>query len=155
MSGKASRRLRTRATRSGVSGGRLWVRMSSARSAAAAGPTTTLATNGARELIERDAFVGAELTPAQLCALVRAGDAVEQGDDVARVGVGLVNGRCEQRAGQRALLQVRALGQALEALGPLGVEREIEAVALLGHADSLHGMTRGVLLQLARPAGFG
>src|SRR3954454_22445755 len=93
MSGKASRRARTRATRSGVSGGRLWVSMSSARSAAAAGATMTLATNGARELIERDAFAGADLAPAQLRALVRAGDAVEQGDDVARVGVGLVDGR--------------------------------------------------------------
>jgi len=64
--------------------------MSSARSAAAAGPTTTLATNGAREPIERDAFAGADLAPAQFRALVRAGDAVEQGDDVARVGVRLV-----------------------------------------------------------------
>src|SRR4051794_28870849 len=93
VSGKASRRPRTRATRSSVSGGRLWVRMSSARSAAAAGPTTTLATNGVRELIERDAFAGADLAPAQLRALVGAGDAVQQGDDVAGVGVGLVDGR--------------------------------------------------------------
>src|SRR3954451_21835309 len=93
MSGKASRRARTRATRSGVSGGRLWLRMSSARSAAAAGPTRTLATNGARELIERDAFAGADLAPAKFRSLVGAGNAIEQRDDVARVGVGLVDGR--------------------------------------------------------------
>src|SRR5919108_1807570 len=100
--------------------------MSWARSAAAAGPTTTLATNGARQLIQRNAFPDADLAPAQLRALIRASDAVEQLDHVAGVGVGLVDGRRQQRAGQRPLLQVRALGQALEALGPLGVKREIE-----------------------------
>src|SRR3954447_15640091 len=93
MSGKASRRARTRASRSGVSGGRLWVRMSSARSAAGAGPATTPAQHGARELLERDAFAGADLAPAKFRALVGAGDAVEQRDDVAWVGVGLVDGR--------------------------------------------------------------
>src|SRR4051794_40246377 len=98
MAGKVSRRARTRATRSGGFGGRLWVRMSSARSAAAAGPTTTLATNGARELVERDAFAGADLAPAQFRALVGAAAAIEQRDDVARVGGGLVDGRRAQRA---------------------------------------------------------
>src|SRR4051794_9693245 len=142
MTGKASSRARTRATRSGVSGGRLWVRMSSPRSAAAAGPTTTLATNGARQLLERDAFAGADLAPAQLRALIRTGDAVEQLDYVARVCVGLVDRRRQQRAGQRPLLQVRALGQALEALGALSVKREIQAMAFLGHYRRLHGTTR-------------
>src|SRR4051794_2199286 len=93
MSGQSLSRARTRATRSGVSGGRLWGRMSWPRSAAAAGPTRTLATHGARQLLERDAFAGADLAPAQFRALVGAGDAVEQGDDVAWIGVGLVDGR--------------------------------------------------------------
>src|SRR3954454_591024 len=144
MLGNATSRARTRATRSGVSAGRLLSRMSAARSAVAAGPTTTLATNGARQLIERDPLAGANLAPAQLRTLIRAGDAVEQLHHVARIGVGLVDGCGQQRAGQRPLLQVRAFGQALEALGAFGVEREIEAMTLLGHAQSLHGITRGV-----------
>jgi hypothetical protein len=62
------------------------------------------------------------LRDAFLCALVGAGDAVEELHDVCGVGVGAVEGGRQEGLGERALLEVHPLGESRELLGVLGVE---------------------------------
>ena len=71
------------------------------------------------ELVQRDRLAGLGLLEPELRALIRAGDAVQQRDDVARVRIGVVERAREQRTSDRPWLNVHALGEPSELLGLL------------------------------------
>src|SRR5919107_4515316 len=121
ISGKRSSARSERATRARVSAGSSWVTISCWRSSTAAALSSTRATR--LELVECDRVAAARLLGAEARAFVGARDGVEQRDDVARIGVGVVERGAQERARQRPLVDVRAFGEAGQLGRSLRVER--------------------------------
>jgi hypothetical protein len=78
------------------------------------------------ELVERDRLARAAALEPELGALIRARDAVEQGGDVARIGIGFLDRCGQQRSRERALLHMRALGQPRQTSGMFGIESDVQ-----------------------------
>src|SRR5439155_22704010 len=110
--------------------GRLWGRMIVWGSSTAASASSTRAIG--LQLVERDRLACSGLGEAELCALVRTGDAVEQLHDVAGIRVRLVDRARQQRPRHGARLDVQPVCKAGELLGLLVVE---------GDVQPLHGVT--------------
>jgi hypothetical protein len=85
------------------------------------------------ELVDRDRLPGSSLLEPELGALEGAGDPVEELDRMTGVHVSLVDRVRKERAGECPFLGVRALGEERELRRPLGVESDIQTIALANH----------------------
>lgn len=92
------------------------------------------------QLVDGDRLSCVRLAQPELCALVRAVDTVQERDDIARIGIGVIQGLCEQRARNGARLDVHALSQAQELLRLFVVQRDVHPL----DTRSLHVPTRAV-----------
>lgn len=80
------------------------------------------------QVVEWDRRAGAGLEPAQLRSLPRPLDPIEHGHDACDIGIGVVDGRGEQRASQGSLVDVHSSGETGELGGMRFVKRDVEAL---------------------------
>lgn len=78
------------------------------------------------EVAQVDRASGPRLTESQSRALERAGDAVEQCDDVRGVGRRVVQSLREERSSQAPLVDARPLGELRKLRGALPIEGDVE-----------------------------
>jgi hypothetical protein len=83
------------------------------------------------ELIERDRLSRRGLGEAELCASPGAIDPVEQGDNVRRVGIEVIDRATQKRPRQRAFVDVDPRSESGELGGVLAVERDVQALTLM------------------------
>jgi hypothetical protein len=79
-------------------------------------------------------LAGLGLLETELRALVRAGETVQQLDDVTGVRVRVVERAGEQRTGNRPRLDMHPLGEPCELLGRLVVKRDVQSL----HGPGVH-----------------
>ena len=84
------------------------------------------------ELVESDGVAGAGLFEPETRPLEGTRDPVEQLDDVAGVGFGLVEGARRQRASERPGLHVHAVGEPCELRALLGVQGDVQPLTTPG-----------------------
>jgi hypothetical protein len=77
------------------------------------------------ELVERNRVAGVSLLPAELGALERAGNTVQQRGNVPSVRVGFIQGASEKRSGDRARLNVHAIRESREFFGLFVVQGDV------------------------------
>ncbi len=90
------------------------------------------------QLVQHDRLAGPGLLEATLSARKRAGNAVQQLDDVPRIGVDLIERIGMQRSRDRAGLDVHAVGEARELLRLFIVERDVQSL----RASTVHEKQR-------------
>jgi len=89
------------------------------------------------QLVEPDRLAGASLVESELSALERAGNAVEELDDVACIDIRLVDRLGQKRSSQRSLLRVRPFREQRELRGALGIQRDVQT--RWRHRLTVHG----------------
>jgi hypothetical protein len=80
------------------------------------------------ELVEVDDLSGFAALQPESRPLVGTGNAVEQGCDIARLGVGVFDCHREQRTRERSLLDVGTRSELCEPRCVLGIERDVQAI---------------------------
>lgn len=94
------------------------------------------------QVLEGDRVTGASVLHALLCTLPGTIDAVESGDDVVGIRIGVLDGRGQQGTGERAFVAMHTCSQPGQLRGVLAVEGDVEALSV--HAARLHAATRSV-----------
>ncbi len=89
------------------------------------------------EFVQRDRLARQAALQPELSTLIRTRDAIEQRGDVARVGIGFLDRRREQRAREGPLLHVCALRQLRQASSVLAVEHHVQPVSSGIHTSTL------------------
>jgi len=91
------------------------------------------------QLVERDRLAGVGLLATELRALKRARDDVEEIDNIAGVGIGVIQRAGQQRASDRPGLDVHAIRKPRELLGLLILQRDVESF------HELYGTRKGTV----------
>jgi len=101
------------------------------------------------QLVERNRVPGTGLVETVRGSLERARNTVEKLDDVARIYLRFIDCLREERASERSLMGMHALGEQRELCRSFGIERHVQAVTRAGHKETVaRNDTKRVLLNV-------